>query len=157
VYHLVKIAFATVPYSDGTEAEYLNQIRTDAAFIPQLSLVAQRNNGQIIGQIVLYKTEIITKEQRWETLVLSPICVHPDYFRQGVASAMMANAFSRAINMNYGAVFLCGEPAIYRPLGFKPSFEHRIYHKDDPHADWCMVRELIEGTLSGVTGIIDIV
>ena len=40
VYQLVKTAFAASPDSDGTEQDYLNEIRKKDAFIPELSLVA---------------------------------------------------------------------------------------------------------------------
>ena len=156
VYELVKTSFATASYADGTEADYLNSIRKKDAFIPELSLVAVHESGKIIGQIVLYETKITTPEQLLTELVLSPICVHPDYFRRGIARALIEQALAKA--KGYNAVFLCGEPEIYRKLGFVPSFEYGIYHINDAerNAEWCMACELVDGALSGVTGTIDI-
>ena len=158
VYELVKTSFATASYADGTEADYLNSIRKKDAFIPELSLVAVHESGKIIGQIVLYETKITTPEKSLTELVLSPICVHPDYFRRGIARALIEQALILAKAKGYTAVFLCGEPEIYRKLGFVPSFEYGIYHINDAerNAEWCMARELVDGTLSGVTGTIDI-
>ncbi len=158
VYELVKTSFATASHSDGTEADYLNGVRKEDAFIPELSLVALLDSGKIIGQIVLYQTKITMMEQELTELVLSPICVHPDYFRRGIARALIEQALAIAKAKGYTAVFLCGEPEIYRKLGFCPSYEYGIYHINDAerNAEWCMARELVDGALSGVTGTIDI-
>jgi len=104
VYELVKTSFATLPDADGTEADYLNDVRKKDTFIPELSLVAEHENGKLIGQIVLYKTDIATPDKTITELVLSPICVHPDYFRRGIARALMESAFARARDLGYSAL-----------------------------------------------------
>ena len=155
VYELVNMSFATSSHFDGTEADYLNALRKKDVFIPELALVAvSEQNGEIIGQITLYKTEIQTPQAVLTELLLSPICVHPRYFRRGIARAMVEEALGLAADMGYRAVFLCGEPEIYKRLGFKPTFSYNIFHADDPAAEWSMVRELYENALSGITGTI---
>ena len=156
VYRLVKMSFATVSHDDGTVPDYLTELREKDVFVPELSLVAQNDDGQIIGQIVLYKTTITTPRGERVELLLSPICVHPNYFRRGIARAMVNEALSRAKRMGFGAVFLCGDPIIYRNLGFLPSYHYGIFHKNDltKTADWSMVRELYPGALSGVSGTV---
>ena len=94
VYELVKISFATS--TNEGEWDYLNEVRKKAAFIPELSLVAENDDGRLVGQIVLYKTDITTPEGAVTQLLLSPISVHPDYFRRGIATAMMKEAFQIA-------------------------------------------------------------
>jgi predicted N-acetyltransferase YhbS len=157
VYNLVKISFATSTYTDGTEADYLNEIRKKETFIPELSLVAEDDDGKIIGQIVLYKTKIETEDKDIIELLLSPICVHPNYFRQGIARAMINKSFEIAKNMGYKAVFLCGNPELYKKLGFTPTFEYKIYHIKDENknAQWSMVYELVEGALKNIEGTIN--
>lgn len=157
VYDLVTLSFATAPHGDGTEADYLNELRNKDVFIPALSLVAEED-GKIVGQIVLYRMYITTPGDKQEALVLSPICVHPSYFRQGIARAMTEEAFTRAAAMGYSAAFLCGDPEIYRRLGFRPTFEYGIFHVTDnaKRAQWCMARELVPGALEGIEGTLDI-
>jgi len=158
VYELLKISFATNDTTDG-EWDYLNEVRKKDTFIPELSLIAEDENGKIIGQIVLYKMTIRTQNENVTELLLSPICVHPDYFRREIARAMVEKSFRIAREMGYKAVFLCGEPEIYTKLGFKPSFEHNIFHIDDSSkkAEWCMVHELVENVLKDISGTVDIV
>jgi predicted N-acetyltransferase YhbS len=159
VCELVKRSFATNEDDDGTTHDYLNELRNKDCFIPELSLVAEHENGEIIGQIVLYKADIVTKDKTITELVLSPICVSPDYFNRGIARKMAEKSFEIAKELGYKAVFLCGEPKIYSRLGFSPTYKRSIYHVWDKekNADWCMVRELVDGALDGISGTIDIV
>jgi len=159
VYELIRISFATNSDDDGTTSDYLNEIRKKDTFIPELSLVAEEDNGKIIGQIVLYKMIIDTKNEKVVELLLSPICVHPEYFRKGIARIMIKKVFNIAKGMGYKAVFLCGDPELYKKFGFKPSFEYNIFHINDEskNAEWCMAYELVEGSLNGIMGTVDIV
>lgn len=156
VYELVKISFATST-NDG-EWDYLNEVRKKDTFIPELSLVAVDDNGKLVGQIVLYKTNITTENAIFTELLLSPISVHPNYFRRGIAREMMKEAFQIAKGMGYQAVFLCGNPDFYHKIGFKPSYEYNIFHVADKtkKAEWCMAYELIAGSLINKIGTINI-
>ena len=158
VYELVKKSFATSSHSDGTEADYLNEVRGRDTFIPELSLVVENEDGMIVGQIVLYKTDIHSPERKYTELLLSPICVHPDFFCQGIARKMMEEAFRIAKDMGFSIVFLCGNPDFYRKFGFRPTYEYRVFHIHDEskRAEWCMALELTVGALSNINGTINI-
>jgi predicted N-acetyltransferase YhbS len=93
VYELVKKSFTTSTHADGTEPDYLNEVRKKESFIPELSLVIENSDGKLIGQVVLSKTIITSLDREITELLLSPICVHPDFFRQGTARTMMEEAF----------------------------------------------------------------
>ena len=54
VCQLVRDSFATNADDDGTTHEYFNELREKDVFIPELSLVAENDDGTLIGQIVLY-------------------------------------------------------------------------------------------------------
>jgi len=156
VYQLVKTSFASSFNDDGTVPDYLSGLREKDTFIPELSLVAQNDDGRLIGQIVLYKTMITTSCGGLVALLLSPICVHPAYFRRGIARAMVNEALRIAKTMGFGSVFLCGDSEIYGKLGFLPSYHYNIFHINDKTkiAKWSMVYELYPGALSGVSGTV---
>ncbi len=156
VHELVKAAFKHSSHSDGTEADYLDALRTNDAFISELSFVAEHENGEIIGQIVLYKTFVTTLSEPFTALVLSPISVRPDYFRKGVATALMREALETAKELGYTAVFLCGDPSFYNKFGFISSFKYGIYHISDTNKDapWCMALELFPSALKDIHGTI---
>lgn len=156
VYELVKAAFATS--TNEGEWDYLNEVRKKDTFIPELSLVAENGEGKIVGQIVLYKTQITTQSGPVTVLLLSPISVHPEHFRRGIARAMMRESFGIAKAMGYTSVFLCGEPDFYHKFGFKATCEYNIFHIADKtgRAEWCMALELEKGALDGLQGTVDI-
>jgi len=157
VYELLKLSFGTT--SNDGEWDYLNEVRKKDTFIPDLSLVTENDDGKIIGQIVLYKMTINSKDKKFTELLLSPICVHPDYFRRGIARTMINESFCIAKQLGYRAVFLCGEPEIYKKFGFKPSYYYDIFHvsDDSKNAQWCMAYELVDDALKGICGTVDIV
>jgi predicted N-acetyltransferase YhbS len=159
VYQLVKASFATNADDNGTTQDYLDGLRKKEVFIPELSLVAEDDDGAIVGQVVLYKTIIATPQGEVTELLLSPICVHPNYFHRGIARAIVDEALRIAKNMGFRAVFLCGDPEIYGRLGFIPSYRRNIFHKEDKSktAEWSMIRELYIGALDGISGTIDTV
>ncbi|MCL2677541.1 MAG: N-acetyltransferase [Clostridiales bacterium] len=156
---LVEASFATAAHGDGTEAQYLRELREKASFIPELSLVAEDENGALTGQIVLSKTTLATPHGERTELLLSPLCVHPACFRRGIARALTEEALRIAGGLGFGAVFLCGDPQIYGRLGFAPSYRYHIFHKNDEAqaAEWSLVRELYAGALAGVSGAINTV
>ncbi len=156
VYELVKISFATS--TNEGEWDYLNEVRKKDTFIRELSLVAENDDGKLIGQIVLYKTNITASDHIYTELLLSPISVHPDFFRKGIARAMMLEAFQLAKTMGFTAIFLCGDPDFYHKFVFKASYEYGIFHIADKtkKAEWCMAYELIPGALTGKAGTINI-
>lgn len=157
VYELVKRSFATST-NDG-ECDYLNEVRQKDTFIPELSLVAEAANGRLVGQIVLYQTQLAATHGDATELLLSPICVDPDFFHRGIARSLMNEAFAKARELGYTAVFLCGEPAFYHRMGFQASYKFGIYHVADESrsAEWCMALELVKGSLANCSGTIDIV
>ena len=156
VYELVKVSFATENHTE--EPDYLNDVRTRETFIPELSLVAQLDDGKIVGQVTLYETNISCGDKSITQLVLSPICVHPDYFRKGIASEMIKESLIIAKELDYGAVFLWGKPDFYSKFDFVPTYRYNIRHVQfgDKNVDFIMVRELTDGVLNGIEGIINI-
>jgi predicted N-acetyltransferase YhbS len=158
VYKIVKDAFSTVSYSDGTEQDYLEELRNKDYFIPELSLVAVCN-GKIVGQIVLYEFTLTDSNGKEHIFLnLSPLSVHVDYFFKGIGSRLIKTACEKAAGMGYKAVFLCGEAAYYSRFGFIPTYKYGIFHTDDTtqNADWCMAKELAEGSLKGINAKISI-
>ena len=153
VHELICKAFATENCYDV--ADYFEEVRKKDTFIPELSFVAVSKDEKIVGQIALYETDIITDEDRKTQLVLSPVCVLPEYFNRGIAREMIVFALDKAKEMGYAAVFLQGNPKFYEKFGFEPSYKYGIYHENDKdkNADYCMINILAANGLDGITGI----
>ena len=156
VYQLVKESFLTENHTE--EPDYLNALRAKPEFIPELSLVAETEDGTIVGQIVLYQTTINYYNSQDVQLVVSPLSVSPKCFRRGVGSALLREGLRIAREMGYKAVFLWGNPNFYLKCGFVPSYKFNIFHKDfqEQKVDFIMVYQLCENALEGKKGMIDI-
>ena len=84
VYNVVKTAFETAKHSDGNEQDLVTELRKIKNFIPELSLVAVKNE-KIIGYILFTKIEIGNNEE----LALAPLAVLPEYQNQGIGKALI--------------------------------------------------------------------
>jgi predicted N-acetyltransferase YhbS len=156
VYQLVKESFLTENHTE--EPDYLNALRTKSEFIPELSLVAETEDGTIVGQIVLYQTTINYYNSQDVQLVVSPLSVSPKCFRRGVGSALLREGLKIARDMGYKAVFLWGNPNFYSKFGFVPSYKFNLFHKNfqEQKVDFIMVYQVCENALEGKKGMIDI-
>lgn len=84
VYNVVKTAFETAEHSDGNEQDLVVALRKSENFIPELSLVALKNN-KIVGYILFTKVKI----GQYEELALAALGVLPEEQRQGVGSRLI--------------------------------------------------------------------
>ena len=78
VYRVVKTAFEMVEHSDGNEQDLVVALRNSDSFIPELSLVAVKED-KIVGYILFTKIKI----ENHEEIALAPLAVLPEYQKQG--------------------------------------------------------------------------
>ncbi|RUP11010.1 GNAT family N-acetyltransferase [Hyphomicrobium sp.] len=109
---LVTEAFLTLAQSTGTEASIVEKLRADGALT--LSLVAEEE-GEVIGYLAASSARIGTQDG-WG--LIGPIAVLPSRHRQGVGTALMAEALRRLRATSRGAT-LVGDPAYYGRFGFR--------------------------------------
>lgn len=149
-------------YSDGTDIIALvEEIRDSAYYIPELSFVAELD-GQIVGHFLFSKFPLSsTREGGSHTdagiVMLAPVSVHADYFRQGIGSAMLKLGIEKVKALGYKGITVEGNFRFYNQVGFRTSSEYSIF----PTSGWpmkeprCMMcQETYEGSLAGVHGYI---
>ena len=102
------------------EAGVVEKVRQSANFVPELSLVAERE-GQIIGHAMFSELTIEGESRAWTVLALGPIAVRPEFQKQGVGGQMIRAGFERAASLGYGVVVLVGHPTYYPRFGFVPA------------------------------------
>lgn len=153
VEQLVEWAFKTMPYSDGTEHQIVHRLRKSAAFIPELSLVAERDN-QMIGHILLTKIQIKNEQQSVEGLSLAPVSVHPDWQRQGIGGQLIKRAHAIARKLGFQSVVLLGHKDYYPRFGYRPTTDFGICLPFDSPPENCMILELQPNSLQGITGTV---
>ena len=111
IFDLTQAAFATMPYSDGSEGSIINRLRQDGDLI--LSLVAEID-GQIVGQISF--SPISLGDESAGLYGLGPVSAHPDRQKQGIGSALIAEGIAQLTDAK--AIFLIGDPNYYGRFGF---------------------------------------
>lgn len=109
---LVTEAMRTAAQSSGTEAGIVEALRADGALA--LSLVAE-DAGEVIGYLAASPARV-GKQDGWG--LIGPLAVLPLRHRQGVGSALMAEALRQLRVTSRGAA-LVGDPAYYGRFGFR--------------------------------------
>lgn len=155
VENLVREGFWNVYRPGCLEHFVLHELRNDADFVPQLDLVMLLD-GRIIGQNVFVRAAI--KSDSGEDLpimTMGPICIAPEFKRQGYGKILLDYSLERAKEMGCGAVWFEGSIGFYGKSGFTYASEFGIrYHGLPEGADssFFLCKELAAGYLDGVTG-----
>jgi putative acetyltransferase len=139
-------AFATAEHSapavepDGVpgEATLVGWLREDAGWIPELSLVAEDDQGHVIGHVVCTRGTV----GGVPALGLGPVSVDPAHQRGGVGSALMHAVLGAADALGEPLVALLGDPAYYRRFGFRPASTVGVAALDPAWGDLFQVRTL---------------
>lgn len=155
VENLVRESFWNVYRPGCLEHFVLHELRNDADFVPQLDLVMLLD-GRIIGQNVFVRAAI--KSDGGEDLpimTMGPICIAPEFKRQGYGKILLDYSLERAKEMGCGAVCFEGSIGFYGKSGFTYASEFGIrYHGLPEGSDqsFFLCKELAAGYLEGVTG-----
>ena len=158
IYALVKTAFKTAAMSQGDEQDYVDRIRSGDTYIPELSLVAEKD-GLIVGHIMLAKTKVHDGDQAHDFLVLAILSVAEEHRQGGLGAALAYVALDRARRLGHKAIFLAGNRDYYSRFGFVPASHYSIRYKEDVPAellDNIMAMELVPGSLDGISGVVDL-
>lgn len=121
VYNVVKTAFETAEHSDGNEHDLVVALRKSENFIPELSLVALKNN-KIVGYILFTKVKI----GQYEELALAPLGVLPDEQRKGVGSRLIEEGHRIAKKLDYHYSIVLGSEQYYTKFGYVPAIKYGI-------------------------------
>ena len=153
IHDLIQQAFVGMAYSDGTEQDFVRQLRAGENYLPEYALVAEENDEKV-GHVMLTRIYIANDKEKTPVLLLAPLCVRHDYRKQGVGAALVASVLEDAALAGERAVFLVGDPAYYGRFGFRPleqgiSLPRTFPVKHLPFVQGC---ELRLGALAGVPG-----
>lgn len=103
-----------VAFPTAEEADLVDGLRADAAWLPELSIVATTPDGVIAGHALLTRCHVGDAP----ALALAPCAVHPAYQRQGAGSAAIEAALRRARELGENLVLVLGHPEYYTRFGF---------------------------------------
>ncbi len=110
---VVRSAFEHAEHADGNESELVHDLRSSAAFIPELSLVAEAD-GIIIGHIMFTRAYV----EENVVLALAPLSVLPEYQRHGIGKALIAEGHRIAGKAGYAYSVVLGDTDYYGRMGY---------------------------------------
>lgn len=154
IYSLIERAFADVQESDHREQFLVERLHKSSTFVPQLSLVAETENKEIVGYILLTEVEIASEDRIAISLGVAPLAVLPEFQRQGIGGLLLQEAHQRAIMLGYGSAVLLGHKDYYPRFGYRKAIDFGIKFPFEVPAECCMVIELRTNALSKVYGTV---
>jgi predicted N-acetyltransferase YhbS len=154
VFELIEEAFRNLEISNHQEQFFVERLRKSDAFIPELSLVALLDN-KIVGHIVLSKINIKNDEKEFQTLMLAPVSVLPEFQHRGIGSQLINEAHKKAIELGFTSVILVGHEDYYPRFGYKKAVHFGIKQPFDVPEENNLAVELIENGLTGISGIVE--
>lgn len=113
-------------FGRGEEADLVDCLRTSPAWVPDLSLVAEGEDGRIIGHLLLSYVTLATVEGLHSVLSLAPVAVDPEDQRKGVGSALIRAGIDAAEAREEPLVVVLGHPWYYPRFGFEPAIRSGI-------------------------------
>lgn len=108
-------AFEGRPYSSQTEALIVDALRAAGAL--SLSLVAETDDGQIVGHIAFSPVDIELSDGAWYGL--GPVSVAPGRQKEGHGQALIREGLERLKAMGAAGCVLLGSPLYYARFGFE--------------------------------------
>jgi len=149
VENLNREAFWNLSVPGCSEHYFIHVMRDHKDFIPELAHVLEIG-GKIVGCVMYCKGLLKDEEGNEKTiLTMGPLCVHPDYQRQGIGKALLEYTFALGRKMGYDTVINFGNPDNYVARGYKSCKKYNVCLEGDVFPAALLVKELTEGALDG--------
>ncbi len=124
------------------EGEIVDEIRGTDRWITGGSLVAEDDEGGIVGHLLLSEGDLLAADGSARRIwMLGPVAVLPAAQRQGIGSALMKAAIELAIERAQPVICLLGHDSYYPRFGFEPARGIGIEPpRPWPDANWMAIR-----------------
>lgn len=154
IFDLTEAAFARAEESDHREQFLVERLHRSATFIPQLSLVAETDDGEIVGYVLLTEVRIVSENGTATSLAVAPLAVRPGFQRRGIGAALLGKAHETAAALGYGTAVLLGHEKYYPRFGYRRAIDYGVEFPFDVPPELCMIRELRPGAADGLSGTV---
>ena len=152
VEELTREAFWNLHMPGCDEHLLAHQLRSCAAFVPELDFVAV-SGGNIVGNIMCCRARVVKDDVKdHDVLTFGPVSVWPHLQRKGIGTALINHLLKNAADMGFTAVLIYGDPVYYSRFGFKGAKAFDIRTADGKFHPALMALELAPGALDGVAG-----
>ena len=137
-------------YFPGCQEHYLAHIlRSHPDFLPEYDFVAELD-GKLVGSILYTRSWLLDEQgQSMDILTFGPLCVLPEYQRQGIGSALIRHTAQLAAQNGEKAIVIFGDPQNYCKHGFKNGKDLTISDQNGDYPYAMLGLELFPGALNG--------
>ncbi|MCH3971762.1 MAG: N-acetyltransferase [Oscillospiraceae bacterium] len=150
--YMTKKAFWNLHFPGCSEHYLVHRLRRDAAYLPQLSRVAEYK-GQIVGAIYCAKAFVRSSEgKQLPVLTFGPLCVEPDFQKRGIGGQLLQTVMRLAGEAGWKGVVIYGETSYYPRFGFAAGTRFGITDEKGENPSALMAAELIPGGLAEISG-----
>lgn len=115
-------AVVVAAFDTPAEADLVDALRADPAWVDGLSVVTTDQEGKLVGHALLTRCHIGDTP----ALCLAPVSVLPEYQKSGAGSAAIRAALAVAKDRGERFVTVLGHPAYYPRFGFTRASTHGI-------------------------------
>ncbi|MEM9244145.1 MAG: N-acetyltransferase [Cyanobacteria bacterium P01_F01_bin.153] len=155
---IAQVITAAFPREGTIIVKLVNDLLKDPTAQPVVSLVATiQSDGkdQVVGYILFSNAWLEGGDRSESTAMLAPLCVHPNYQKQGIGGQLIEEAIQRLTASGVELAFLLGYPSYYPRYGFSPAGQwdfEPTYPVQPKDADAWMLRELTPGAAESLGG-----
>mgnify|MGYP003289072501 FL=1 len=135
----------------------VEEIRAKKYYIPELELIMVDETDEVIGYAMFSRFHLEGKYED-ELLILTPVAVKTELQRQHISKDILEYGFEVAKRLGFKAILVEGNPRNYNSRGFWPSYKFGVEAGPNlklPHPDCLMIKELKEGALEHIKGMVD--
>ena len=156
---LVEVVFSEwdSPEEGKIVKSLVEEIRAKKYYIPDLEFIMVDEADDVIGYAMFSRFHLEGKYEE-ELLILTPVAVKTELQRQHISKELIEHGFEVAKSLGFKAILVEGNPQNYSSRGFQPSYKFGIEAGPNlklPHPDCLMVKELEEGALEHIKGLVD--
>ncbi|QNM07485.1 GNAT family N-acetyltransferase [Wansuia hejianensis] len=146
---ITREAFYNLYVPECVEHYLVHIMREHEDFLPELDFVLELN-GEVIGNVMYTKARLLDEDgNKKEILTFGPLCIKPEYQRQGYGKKLIEYSFERAAELGYDVVVIFGSPANYVGRGFKSCKKYDVCIEGGKYPAAMMIKELLPDTLKG--------
>lgn len=153
--HAAVRAVNDAAFGQPAEGGLVEALRRSPVFIPELSLVAEAEDGAIVGHVLFTRLKVVEQAVTHAALALAPMAVLPAWQRRGVGSALVRRGLADARDLGHSVVVVLGHPEYYPRFGFLRASRFDIRPPFDAPDEAFLVLALRPGALDPVRGVVE--